>query len=185
MSGLAEGLDLIEVLRVRRGRIERLLGHARRMAASARALGFVGGATSDEAPLEEALAACVRAKVDADRTREGLVELRLAHGGGPSAALVTGDPFLEPFGPDALAAGVRLAVASAPRDEYDPRARHKTTDRAAALLARAEAQRAGADEALFLNRANRVACAAAANVFVLDAAGLRTPPLVEGALAGV
>src|SRR5262249_33870628 len=134
---------------------------------------------------ETGLAACVRARIAAERTRDGLVELRLARGAAPRAELVTGDPFLEPYGPDALAAGLRLVVASLARDEFDPRSHHKTGDRAAARAARDEAHAAGADEALLLNRAGRIACAAAANVFVLDGAGLRTPPISEGALPGV
>jgi len=197
MHAPAEGIELVEVVRVRRGRIFRLDAHARRMAASARALGIArpsevaadvaaGGAT-----LEALLAQCVRARVEADRTREGLVELRLALSADrdapprPRAALVTDDPFLDPFPPDALAAGLRLVVAAAPRDERDLRSRHKTGDRVAAHAARDEARAAGADEALFLNTGSRVACAAAANLFVLDDAGLRTPPVDEGALPGV
>ncbi|HET6163274.1 MAG TPA: aminotransferase class IV [Planctomycetota bacterium] len=191
MSAPADGFELAEVVRVRRGRFARLDAHVRRMAASARALGFVAPTpTGAGADLEATLARCVRELVEAHRIREALVELRLARRSGatppaPRAALVTGDPFLEPFGPDALAAGLRLIVASAPRDEHDLRARHKTSDRAAARAARDEARAAGADEALLLNRQGRVAGAAAENLFVLDDAGLRTPPIEEGALPGV
>ena len=188
MSAPFAGFELAELVRVRRGRSARIDAHVRRMASSARELGFVGEAAG--ADLEAKLAQCVRELVETTRTREALVELRLARSVGaallaPRAALVTGDPFLEPFGPDALAAGLRLIVASAPRDEHDPRSRHKTSDRAAAHAARDEALAAGADEALLLNGQGRVAGAAAANVFVLDDAGLRTPPIAEGALPGV
>jgi branched-chain amino acid aminotransferase len=193
MHALAEGVELVEVVRVRRGRIFRLDAHARRMAASARALGFAPSSdvAAGAASLETLLAQCVRARVDADHTREGLVELRLAPPADrdapprPHAELVTDDPFFDPYSANALAAGLRLAVASASRDERDLRSRHKTGDRDAALAARDEARAAGADEALFLNTGSRVACAAAANLFVLDDAGLRTPPVDEGALPGV
>src|SRR5262249_14745293 len=142
-------------------------------------------AEASGADFDAALARCVRARVEADRTREGLVELRLARGAAARAELVTGDPFLEPYGPDALAAGLALVVASSARDEFDLRSHHQRGARPAARAARAEAHAAGADEALLLNRAGRVACAAAANVFVLDDAGLRTPPVSEGSLPGV
>jgi branched-chain amino acid aminotransferase len=53
------------------------------------------------------------------------------------------------------------------------------------LMARMEAARAGADEALLLNEHGRLACASAANVFVVSDAGLITPPESEGAMPGV
>lgn len=43
----------------------------------------------------------------------------------------------------------------------------------------------GADDALLLSTAERVACATAGNVFVRIGNRLRTPPLVEGALPGL
>lgn len=188
MSAPTDGFELAEVVRVRRGRFARLDAHVRRMAASARELGFVADAAG--ADLEATLARCARDLVEEHGLRETLVELRLARGSAaappaPRAELVAGDPFFEAFGPDALAAGLRLIVASAPRDAHDLRSRHKTSDRAAASAARDEALAAGADEALVLNGAGRVAGAAAANVFVLDDTGLRTPPIEEGALPGV
>lgn len=53
------------------------------------------------------------------------------------------------------------------------------------FLARAEAAKAGADEAIMLNEHGRVASASAANVFVLTDAGLKTPPASESAMPGV
>ena len=53
------------------------------------------------------------------------------------------------------------------------------------LLARAEAASVGADEAIMLNEAGRVACATSANVFVIADNCLMTPPLSEGAMPGV
>jgi branched-chain amino acid aminotransferase len=56
---------------------------------------------------------------------------------------------------------------------------------AANLMARIEAGKAGADEAILLNEHGRVACAAAANLFVISDGGLITPPEGEGATPGV
>lgn len=53
------------------------------------------------------------------------------------------------------------------------------------LLAHNEALEAGADEALMLNEHGRLACAAAANVFVAGKEGVATPPAEEGALPGI
>lgn len=54
------------------------------------------------------------------------------------------------------------------------------------ILGRADAASAGADEGVILNEFGRVACASAANIFVVGAnARLRTPALMEGALPGI
>ncbi len=53
------------------------------------------------------------------------------------------------------------------------------------LLARLAAARAGADEALLLNEHGRLACASAANVFLLTEQALISPPESEGAMPGV
>lgn len=52
------------------------------------------------------------------------------------------------------------------------------------MLARLEAARAGADEAIMLNEHGRVACASAANIFVLSGDCIVTPPEDEGAMPG-
>lgn len=53
------------------------------------------------------------------------------------------------------------------------------------MLARAEAASRGADEAIMLNEAGRVACATSANLFVVTGDRLLTPALSEGAMPGV
>jgi len=63
--------------------------------------------------------------------------------------------------------------------------RFKTANRLASILARAEAERGGFDEALVCNAAGRVAEASGANVFCVREGRVQTPPLSEGALEGV
>jgi branched-chain amino acid aminotransferase/4-amino-4-deoxychorismate lyase len=53
------------------------------------------------------------------------------------------------------------------------------------VLARAEAQAAGADEALMLNTAGEIACAAAANIFWIRHGEVFTPTLEAGVLDGI
>ncbi|MEQ1932093.1 MAG: aminotransferase class IV, partial [Parvularculaceae bacterium] len=54
------------------------------------------------------------------------------------------------------------------------------------LAALAEARAAGADEAIMLNERGDVACASAANIFLISPAGVAaTPRLSDGALPGV
>ncbi len=53
------------------------------------------------------------------------------------------------------------------------------------VLAAREAAKAGADDALMLNSAGRVACSSIANIFLETAGALVTPSLAEGILPGV
>lgn len=67
----------------------------------------------------------------------------------------------------------------------DPLTQHKTANRLPNILARQQADDAGANEALILNHRNEIAEASAANIFILSENQLITPPLNSGALAGV
>ncbi len=53
------------------------------------------------------------------------------------------------------------------------------------VLARIEANRAGADEAVLLNAQGRVAEGTADNLFVVRDGRLATPPVIDGALPGI
>ena len=66
----------------------------------------------------------------------------------------------------------RLASASVRRNPASPASRYKTLSYVDAVIARREAHRAGADEALMLNTEGDVASAAAANLFWLRCLGL-------------
>ena len=82
--------------------------------------------------------------------------------------------------------GARVIVAATrrlPPDGLDPRI--KSLNYLNHILARIEATRAGADEAILLNAAGRVAEGTADNVFVVRDGRLMTPPPMEGALAGI
>ena len=79
----------------------------------------------------------------------------------------------------------RLATAHVRRNDRSPVSRLKSLSYLDNVLARAEARAAGADEALMLNTAGEVACAAAANVFWLRHDEVFTPDLACGVLDGV
>jgi len=53
------------------------------------------------------------------------------------------------------------------------------------LLARAEARRAGADEAILLNTSGQLAEAAASNLFIVADGCVVTPPIEAGILPGI
>lgn len=92
---------------------------------------------------------------------------------------------VEPYAPPADDP-LRLVVGARRRSEQSLSARYKTANYLDNVMARREAAEAGADEAVMLNGKGRVACASAANVFVLSGDGtMTTPPVAEGALPGI
>jgi branched-subunit amino acid aminotransferase/4-amino-4-deoxychorismate lyase len=78
-----------------------------------------------------------------------------------------------------------VMVSSIRRNARSPSARLKTLSYIDNVLARREAEAAGADEALLLNTAGHVACATAANLFWITEGRLHTPSLACGVLDGV
>lgn len=84
------------------------------------------------------------------------------------------------------AQGARVIIAATRRiasDALDPRI--KSLNYLNHILARLEANNAGADEAILLNGAGHVAEGTADNVFVVHDGGLLTPPVSDGALEGI
>ena len=67
----------------------------------------------------------------------------------------------------------------------EPLAQFKTCNKLAQILARAEADAAGADEALLLNTEGFVVEGATSNLFWIETDTICTPPLASGILAGV
>ncbi len=80
---------------------------------------------------------------------------------------------------------LRLIVSAHRRNEHNLTSRLKTLNYLDNILARQEAVAEGADEAVMLNAAGRVACASAANIFLVARDGVITPPVFEGALPGI
>ncbi|MDA0336780.1 MAG: aminotransferase class IV, partial [bacterium] len=79
-----------------------------------------------------------------------------------------------------------LIVAATRRlsaDELDPRI--KSLNYLNQIMARIEANHAGADEAVILNRNGFVAEATVANLFIVVGGVLLTPPVLDGALDGI
>ncbi len=78
-----------------------------------------------------------------------------------------------------------LMTASARLPAGEALAQFKTCNKLAQILARAEADAAGADEALLLNTDGFVVEGATSNLFWIEGETVCTPPLVSGILAGV
>lgn len=90
------------------------------------------------------------------------------------------------FSKESQASGLKLATVSQRRPEpdvLDPSV--KSLNYLNNILAKLDAKRQGADEALVLNRRGTVAEASGANVFALKGKRLLTPPSSDGALPGL
>ena len=85
----------------------------------------------------------------------------------------------------AAAPGLKLHTASLRVPAGDWFSACKSANKLLHVLARAEAEAAGADEALLLNPLGEVAEATSANLFWIEGDTLHTPPLSSGALPGV
>ena len=79
----------------------------------------------------------------------------------------------------------RLKTASPRLPAQEILAQYKTCNKLAQILARAEADAAGADEALLLNTEGFVVEGSSSNLFWIEGDHVCTPPLLSGILAGV
>jgi branched-chain amino acid aminotransferase len=92
---------------------------------------------------------------------------------------------LAPLPPGALFPRLSLDIAAIRRNETSPTSALKTLGYLDAIIAMRDAAAKGHDDALFLNSAGRVACAAVGNIFALFGRQLWTPPLTDGVLPGI
>ncbi|MDE2860376.1 MAG: aminotransferase class IV [Chloroflexota bacterium] len=89
-------------------------------------------------------------------------------------------------GPSATSpAGRTLMTSSLARNDRSPLSRVKALAYVDGVVARLEAQRAGADDALMCNTRGLVAGATSSNIFAVISGVLVTPPVADGALPGI
>lgn len=106
-------------------------------------------------------------------------------GAGPSTVVLVADP--APSIESSPGPPVRLHTAGYRVPSGVSLTAHKTAAKLLHVLARMEAEAAGADEALLLNESGSMAETVSANIFWFEPDGvtLSTPDLAQGALAGV
>ena len=187
--GLLYGDGVFEGIRFYHGRPFRLGEHLQRLDDSARAIALA-------VPLRwEDLERAVEETIAAFPKDAGYLRLVVTRGPGPLGldpapcrhpSLFVIAKGLALVDDATRACGIRMVTASTRRlgsDGIDPRI--KSLNYLNNILARIEANAAGADEALLLNAAGRIAEGSADNVFAVCENGLITPPVSEGALDGV
>ena len=187
--GFLYGDGIFEGIRVRSRRIFRLGAHLARLATSARALGLELPATLD------AIGDIVLTTARAHGTDDAYIRLIVTRGDGPLGLDPTSCPrarvvciadALRIYSAEKRTAGLDLVTSSLRRpaaDVLDPRV--KSLNYLNNVLARLEARRQGADEALLLNAQGNIAEASVANLFIVRADRLLTPPTTDGALPGI
>jgi len=103
--------------------------------------------------------------------------------GGMATVAIQAWPFTPPAG-RVLLEGERFITSLIRRDADSPISGIKTTSRAELVYARLEAERAGADDAIFLTADGRITEATTSNVLVIRGDECATPRLGTGLLAG-
>ena len=187
--GLLYGDGIFEGIRFYHRHPFRLAAHLQRLADSAAAIQLT--LPCSQARLVEA----VNEIIDAFPEENGYLRLMLTRGSGPlgldpaacrqpNTILIASQ--LEMASPEQRREGIKLVVATTRRqstDGLDPRI--KSLNYLNAILARMDASRAGAQEAVLLNPQGRVAEGSAENLFIVRDGRLSTPRPIDGALAGV
>lgn len=187
--GLLYGDGVFEGIRFYDGRPFRLQQHLQRLQRSARALHLDLPYSLDE------LARATEATAQATHETDGYLRLVVTRGEGAlgidprscsrSTVFVLADR-LQLVSDQALQAGASLIVAATRRlaaDQLDSRI--KSLNYLNQILGRLEANHAGADEAVMLNRDGFVCEGTADNLFIVVGGVLLTPPVLDGALDGI
>jgi len=181
--GLLLGDGLFETLLVDRGAPINLAAHLDRLARGCAVIGL-------PAPPIDQVKAAIAAAVAGQGLDHSRAAVRVTWSAGPGGRGLDRPSPLRP----------RLSCAAAPaptsaspasvvtvsvrRNEGSPLSRLKSLSYLDNVLARREAQAAGADEALMLNNRGEIACAGAANLFWIEGGVLFTPALDCGVLDG-
>jgi branched-chain amino acid aminotransferase len=181
--GFTLGDGLFETIRAAGGRGQHLARHWRRLRVGAAVL-EIGMPFSDGA-LSAAVHSLLETEPEDRSVRLTLTRgpavrgLLPSHDGIPTVLITTA-----PLADDQPPAHLRVASITR-RNEFSPLARIKTLSYLDAILARQEAARLGADDAILMNSQGRVAEASSSNVFFLFGEAIVTPPVCEGALPGI
>ena len=192
--GFQLGDGVFEALRAKRGVAIELDGHLARLHASLAALGFElpFGDEAVTGGISELLAAEGWEAVEPPS--EAVIRITVSRGYDPTRSILpthrgTASVAIQawPFAPPsrrAIEDGESFITSCVRRDPNSPVSGIKSTSRAELVYARLEAERAGADDAMFLTTDGRIAEATTSNVLVIRGDECVTPRLGTGQLAG-
>lgn len=187
--GLLYGDGVFEGIRVYARRIFRLREHLDRLYASARAIALDIPLSRDE------MAAAVCATVRRNAKDDGYIRLVVTRGVGdlginprscprPSVIIIVTD--IQVYPAELYAGGVKVVTAATRQVSHDSfDSRIKSLNYLKNVLAKMDALRAGAQEAIMMNGAGYIAECTADNIFFVEAGRLLTPGPEDGALEGV
>jgi branched-chain amino acid aminotransferase len=182
--GLLLGDGLFETMAVHNAQVFDVDAHLERLASGLGVLGFAGAV--DLPKLRSGIARYIAA----EEASGAVLRVTVTRGAGPRGLAPPEAPrpaifmTLSPM-PPARETPFSLHIATLTRrNEHSPLSRIKALPYLDNLLALSEARAHGADDALLLNTRGTVACATAANVFVIREGRLETSPVSDGALPG-
>ena len=198
--GFQLGDGVFEALRARRGVAIELAGHLARLHGGLAALAFELPFGDDvvTAGIEELLAAegwdGTGSPDGVEPPGDAAIRITVSRGfdstrsvkpnsGGRATVAIQAWPFSPPSA-RALQEGERLITSRVHRDADSPISGIKTTSRAELVYARIEAERAGADDAIFLTTDGRITEATTSNVLLISGDVCATPRLGTALLAG-
>ena len=186
--GWTLGDGLFETLRVVHGVVVRLDAHLLRLRGGARVIGLPVSWSDAE------LSGAIAQTLQANGLEEAVVRLTASRGvptvrgllpaGDAQPTLVVHAQLFGGYEAALYQRGMRAVTSDIRRNEHSPTSNIKSLSYLDNILARQGAAQQGADEALLCNTAGELACASAANVFVVVDGVLLTPPLRSGALPG-
>jgi branched-chain amino acid aminotransferase len=191
--GFQLGDGVFETLRARAGHPTELAEHLARLRHSAAGLDIDLGSTL-EADLAGGIAELLAVEGLDGPDGDASIRITVSRGAVTSRGLLpveatTATVVLQawpvaPPPPGHLEVGLHLVASAVRRDPASPLAALKTTSRADYVVARLEARRAGADDALFLTIDGRLSEATSANLFLVRGTELATPSLDCAILPG-
>lgn len=186
--GFTLGDGLFETMRVVAGAVPWLRQHLARLRTGAAVIALTLPWTDTE--LDQA----IMQTLDANCLRDGVARLTVSRGVPTQRGLL---PELEPtpslvihaqpfagYPPALYAWGMHAISSRVVRNERSPLASVKTLSALDTVLARHEAAMRGADEAIMRNSADCLACASAANLFLVAGRTLVTPSVASGVIPG-
>lgn len=181
--GFTLGDGVFETMRVVGGQVVHLPRHMARLAVG-------GGVLGLQVPAADVVHGAAMALLQACGLENAVLRLSVARGEGPRGLLPPDHAHptvLLSAVPGAFSVSSVQVITSRliRRDEASPLSYIKSLNYLPGILARQEAGRQGAQDALLLNTQGRVAESTVSNLLVATDTGVVTPHVAEGALAGI